>query len=77
MTELLAIMTLRTKRTEIADALEGLGRQVEQRRADLMHVDATLRLFDPDAEAAPGPKSPLYDQTRHLSGSPIQAQVTL
>jgi hypothetical protein len=56
MTEMLAITTLRTKRAEIADALEGLGRQVEQRRTDLMHVDATLRLFDPDAEAAPGPK---------------------
>ena len=54
MTEMLAITTLRTKRAEIADALEGLGRQVEQRRTDLMHLDATLRLFDPDAEAAPG-----------------------
>lgn len=58
MPEMLAITTLRTKRAEIADALEGLGRQVEQRRTDLMHVDATLRLFDPDAEAAPGPKGP-------------------
>ena len=58
MTEMLAITTLRTKRAEIADALEGLGRQVEQRRTDLMHVDATLRLFDPDAEVAPGPKGP-------------------
>ena len=56
MTEMLAITTLRTKRAEIADALEGLGRQVEQRRTDLLHVDATLRLFDPDAEAAPRPK---------------------
>ena len=58
MTEMLAITTLRAKRAEIADALEGLGRQVEQRRTDLMHVDATLRLFDPDAEAAPRPKGP-------------------
>jgi hypothetical protein len=58
MTEMLAITTLRTKRAEIADALEGLGRQVEQRRTDLMHVDATLRLFDSDAAAVPGPKGP-------------------
>jgi hypothetical protein len=40
-------------------ALERLGRQVEQHRADLTHLDATIRLFDPDAEAAaPGPKGP-------------------
>jgi hypothetical protein len=58
MREMLAITTLRTKRAEIADALEGLERQVEQRRTDLMHLDATLRLIDPDAEAAPGPKGP-------------------
>ncbi len=40
MTETLAITILRTKRAEIADALEGLGRQVAQRRTDLMHLDA-------------------------------------
>ncbi len=50
---------LRTKRDEIFDALERLGRQVEQHRANLAHLDATIRLFDPEAEvAAPGPKSP-------------------
>jgi hypothetical protein len=50
---------LRTKRDRISDALERLGRQVEQHRADLAHLDATIRLFDPEAEvAAPEPKSP-------------------
>jgi hypothetical protein len=50
---------LRTKRDEISGALERLGRQVERHRADLTHLDATIRLFDPEADvAAPEPKSP-------------------
>jgi hypothetical protein len=58
MTEMLVITTLCAKRAEIADALECLARQVEQGRTDLMHVDATLRLFNPSAAVAPGPKGP-------------------
>jgi hypothetical protein len=57
MTNTMIITRLRTKRGEIFEALECLGRQVEQHRADLTHLDATIRLFDPDAEvAAPGPQ---------------------
>jgi hypothetical protein len=59
MTETMIITSLRTKRDEIFGALELLGRQVERHRAELTHLDATIRLFDPDAEAAaPGPKGP-------------------
>jgi hypothetical protein len=50
MTEMLVITTLCAKRAEIADALECLARQVEQGRTDLMHVDATLRLFRAESD---------------------------
>lgn len=53
------ISALRAKRAEIAGALAGLEKEAAQRRADLQHVDATLRLFAPDL--VPGdikPKQP-------------------
>ncbi|WP_298112505.1 hypothetical protein [Bradyrhizobium sp.] len=56
--EALVMMNLRAKRAEISETLECLGRHVEQHRVDLTHLDATLRLFDPEAEAATGAKGP-------------------
>jgi hypothetical protein len=43
---------LRDKRLEVADAIERLERQVDQQRADLAHLEATMRLFDPNVEHA-------------------------
>jgi hypothetical protein len=41
------ISTLRDKRSELADAISRLERQADQHRADLEHITATMRLFDP------------------------------
>ncbi len=46
----LIISTLRDKRLEVADAIERLERQVDQHRADLAHLEATMQLFDPNVE---------------------------
>ena len=46
----LIISTLRDKRLEVADVIERLERQVDQHRADLAHLEATMRLFDPNVE---------------------------
>jgi hypothetical protein len=46
------ISTLRDKRLEVADAIKRLERQVDQQRADLAHLKATMRLFDPNVEPA-------------------------
>jgi hypothetical protein len=46
----LIISSLRDKRLEVADAIERLERQVDQHRADLAHLEATMRLFDPNVE---------------------------
>ena len=42
------ISPLREKRLELAGLLDGLERQANERRADLAHLDATIRLFDPN-----------------------------
>ena len=42
------IGALRNKRAELAGMLSQLEQQLVQQRANLAHVDATMRLFDPD-----------------------------
>ena len=48
MRELSIVSSLREKRLEVTEMLEGLERQANARRADLAHLDATIRLFDPN-----------------------------
>ena len=48
MSEPSVISSLREKRLELAGILDGLERQANARRADLAHLDATIRLFDPN-----------------------------
>jgi len=47
MTELHVIGALRNKRAELAGTLRQLEQQLVQQRANLAHLDATMRLFDP------------------------------
>jgi hypothetical protein len=47
------ILTLRDKRSELADAINRLERQADQHRADLAHITATMRLFDPNVAPVP------------------------
>jgi len=49
-------LSLREKRLQVSEMLEGPERQANARRADLAYLDATIRLFDPNdilVEAAP------------------------
>ena len=48
MAELHVIGALRDKRAELAGMLRQLEQQLVQQRANLAHLDATMRLFDPD-----------------------------
>ena len=48
MAEAHVIGALRHKRAELAGMLRQLEQQLVQQRANLTHVDATMRLFDPD-----------------------------
>ena len=52
------VAALRDKRAELSGTIVDLQKRLGQHRADLLHVDAVLRLFAPDLEpAAIGPKS--------------------
>jgi hypothetical protein len=42
------IGALRNKRAELAGMLRQLEQQLAQQRVNLAHIDATMRLFDPD-----------------------------
>jgi hypothetical protein len=42
------LSALVSKRAEIAGQIEGLERQADQFRADLLHIDAAIRIFAPD-----------------------------
>jgi hypothetical protein len=48
MAELHVIGALRNKRAELAGMLRQLEQQLVRQRANLAHVDATMRLFDPE-----------------------------
>src|SRR3954447_21948957 len=59
MTEPLVVGGLKEKRAELSGIITDLEKRINQHRADLMHVDAVLRLFAPDI--TPGtivPKAP-------------------
>jgi hypothetical protein len=48
MAEQHVIGALRDKRAELAGILRQLEQQLAQQRTDLAHLDATMRLFDPE-----------------------------
>jgi hypothetical protein len=47
MAELHVVGALRNKRAELAGVVIQLEKQLAQQRTDLTHLDATMRLFDP------------------------------
>jgi hypothetical protein len=47
MAELHVVGALRAKRAELAGVVSQLEKQVAQQRMNLTHLDATMRLFDP------------------------------
>lgn len=59
------ISALRGKRAEISGEILKLEKELGQRRADLLHLDATLRLFAPDL--APQSIRPKKSQGRKSS----------
>ena len=50
MGELHVISALKDKRAELAGLIDHLERQLGQHQADLIHVDAVIRLYAPEIE---------------------------
>lgn len=46
------ISALRSKRAEVAGLIDSLERLLAQHRADLMHLDGVLRLYQPERDPA-------------------------
>ena len=68
MNELSIVSSLREKRLEVTGILADLERQVNARRADLAHLDATIGLFDPNeilVAARPARRRRYNDWFRH------------
>jgi hypothetical protein len=69
MAETHVISTLRTKRAEIGGYIQDPEKKIKRLRANLAHVDATIRLFAPglDPDAIPQadlPANALFRQRR-------------
>ena len=63
------VAALRDKRAELSGGIADLEKRIGQHRADLLHVDAVLRLFAPDLEpAAIRPKAVRRPNSRFKPG---------
>ncbi len=75
MTETNILCGLKAKRTEIERQIAGMASRIAEARADLLHVSAVIRIFDPkasDDKPAPGylnttkimPRSKVFEACR-------------
>ncbi|CAO3431955.1 hypothetical protein [Azospirillum doebereinerae] len=62
------VSALREKRAEISGAILELEKRMAQHRADLVHLDAILRLFAPELEPESiAPKKPLAARSHYFA----------
>lgn len=73
MTDTHVISALRGKRGELAGLVDGLQDQLRQAMIDLDHIDASLRLFDPDIELDEIKPKPLPPRHRAFKGQVTRA----
>lgn len=68
-----AITALRDKRGELAGAIDALQDQLRQAMIDMDHIDATLRMFDPEIELDEIKPKPLPPRHRAFKGQVTRA----
>src|SRR3982751_158534 len=56
----IAVNALRNMRSRIAGEIEMHSREIDRLRAELVHLDATMQLFDPDTEPSDVPARRRY-----------------
>ena len=52
----IAVNALRNMRSRIAGEIEMHSREIDRLRAELVHLDATMQLFDPETDRAMFPR---------------------
>ena len=67
------VSALRGKRGEIAGLIDALQDQLRQAMIDMDHIDATLRMFDPDIELEEIKPKPLPPRHRAFKGQVTRA----
>lgn len=67
------ISALKDKRGELAGQIDGLQDQLRQAMIDLDHIDASLRMFDPDIELDEIKPKPLPPRHRAFKGQVTRA----
>ena len=73
MADLHVVNALRGKRGELAGRIDALQDQLREAMIDLDHVDATLRLFDPDIELDEIKPKPLPPRHHAFKGQVTRA----
>lgn len=68
-----AITALRDKRSELTGQIDALQDQLRQSMIDLDHIDATLRMFDPEIELDEIKPKPLPPRHRAFKGQVTRA----
>jgi hypothetical protein len=61
------VSTLRTKRAEISGYIRDAEKKIKRMRANLAHVDATIRLFAPGLDPDTIPAKRTYRRTRYFA----------
>jgi hypothetical protein len=75
MAESHVVTALRSKRAELAGEINAVEKHVAQLRANLVHLDATLRLFDPSADPEMIPNKRPYHRRRWFSDGELPRRI--
>jgi hypothetical protein len=75
MAESHVVTALRSKRAELAGEINAVEKHVAQLRANLVHLDATLRLFDPSADPETIPNKRPYHRRRWFSDGELPRRI--
>jgi hypothetical protein len=67
MSETHVISALRAKRAEVSGSIHDLEKKVKRMRANLAHIDATIRVFAPDLNPDSIPPKRRYRRTRYFA----------
>lgn len=70
-----ALAALRERRAEMAGEITSLERQLRHLRESLVHVDATLRLFDPNADPVKIPGKRPYKRVKLFGAGKLNRMI--
>jgi hypothetical protein len=65
------ISSLRQKRAEIAGYIRDLERRVKHQRANLVHIDATIRLLSPATDPEAIPPKRVYRRSQYFAAGEL------